>query len=752
MLPVSAEVIDLFRKHYRAKIEIDVAGVSGLTQLHDADLVEDGFALDRYCFPSDAFEIGTATEGEIEIELNNADGRFNACNFDGAFLTARLYIKKWDARQWEKAQIHSVPLGKFCVDDVTKNKSSITLSALDNMAQFDRDVGDYDLVFPATLGAILSHACTRCAVALATPTFPNSDFLVQYRPDTTDLTYHQIVSWVAQLAGSNAYCDHNGDLCVGFFTDTGFTLSPSDRTDSELSEDTATITGVCLLSTDDVEYLAGTTDCCINVEGNKLAQGDLSTVAANIYKQVGGFSYLPYSAEIFPCPFLMPMDMITYRDTAGGEHKTIVSNVTYSLFGKTLIDGKGIGKTQDAQAQHGEMTAYERFVIDQTKKQLENKLAEEHAGSLLLNQIISGAVGLYRSEVKNDSGSSVWYYHDKATLAASTIIYTFNENGFAFTKSWNDGNPVWQYGITREGSAVLNALFVHKITTDMIDAETVTADKIAANAVTSDKIAAGAVTADKIQVEDLSAISAKIGGWDITDRGITKGQVAGMYSGDDVCYKSLVFPMYASSLRFYAGAKEGGLNRTHNNASVNSTGDFYETFTVSLENGRYLTGVEITELSSEELFDVKEVSFEGDTIYVHLHSSALAGTSTTFSITVSCTFLYGLDSANFKVLSDGSLYASALCVKKDPFASVPDTPSVMITNGEIRVDPGCDVEGEIGENYRVLYFYDKNHNLYALRVCGCLDSDANFVPLNVDAVKVADYSGTYDPYYNDILL
>ena len=741
MIPVSAEVIDLFRKHYRAKIEIDVAGVSGLTQLHDGDLVENGFALDRYCFPSDAFEIGTATEGEIEIELNNADGRFNACKFDGAFLTARLYIKKWDARRWEKAQMHVVPLGKFCVDDVTKNKSSITLSALDNMAQFDRDVGDYDLVYPATLGEILSHACTRCAVALATPTFPNSDFVVSSRPDTTDLTYHQIVSWVAQLAGSNAYCDHNGDLCVGFFTDTGFTLSPSDRTDSELSEDTATITGVCLLSTDDVEYLAGTTDCCINVEGNKMAQGDLSTVAENIYKQVGGFSYLPYSAEIFPCPFLMPMDMITYRDTAGGEHKTIVSNVTYSLFGKTLIDGKGVGKTQDAQAQHGEMTAYERFVIDQTKKQLENKLAEEHAGSLLLNQIISGAVGLYRSEVKNESGTSVWYYHDKATLAASTIIYTFNENGFAFTKSWNGGNPVWQYGITREGSAILNALYANKVTADMIDA----------GAVTSEKIAAKSVTADKMLVDDLSAVSAKIGGWDLTDSGIKKGLLVGLLSSEDEICESLVNPNFYSGIRFYAGVRESGGYTTRSNQRVDTNGDYTVSFNVSLTDGRCLTGAEITKLSNEEAFDEKSVMFEGDTIYVHLHSAELAGTNTSFTIEVSYTFVYKPDSAKVKILADGSVYMNAACFKNDPMASVTETRTVMIKNGKVRVDPVYSVVGDTTYAYNILYFYDMNHNMFALRAVGGADRDGNFIPTHVDVIKISDYSGNYDGIFDDIL-
>lgn len=700
MIPVSAEVIDLFRKHYRARVEIDVAGVPGLTQLHDGDLVEDGLALDRYCFPSDAFEIGTATEGELEIELNNADGRFNDYRFDGAFLTARLYIKKWDARNWENAQLHTLPLGKFCVDDVTKNKASITLCALDNMAQFDRYVDDYDLAYPATLGEILSHACTRCAVALATPTFPNSDFMVQSRPDTTDLTYHQIVAWVAQLAGCNAFCDHNGDLCLAWFTDTGVTLSPSDRTDSELSEDTATVTGVCLVSTSDVEYLAGTTDTCISIEGNKLAQGDLSAVAANIYKQIGGFSYLAYSAEIFPCPFLMPMDMIAYRDTAGGEHKTIVSNVTYRLFGKTLIDGKGMGVTQSSRAMHGEMTAYERFVIEQTKKQLENKLAEEHAGTLLLNQIVSGAVGLYRSEVVDESGSTVWYYHDKSTLAESAIIYTFNENGFAFTKSWNGGNPVWQYGITREGSAILNALYAHKVTADMIDADAVTAEKIAAKA----------VTAEKIQVDDLSALGATIGGWEITDAGISKDGSVGMLSDENETYDSLVNEGYKSPIKFYAGVTESGGYTTLSNQTVDADGNYHLELKPTLADGKRIKSAEISKLSSSDLFDSQAVTFAGDTISVDLHSTTLAETGGTFSIKVSYWVLQGIDTARVKILADGSVYMRAALLE-----SARGRFSAKIQNGEIFVDP-TPKEDVTTRYYRLLNFHaeDRDYGLYAV--------------------------------------
>ena len=63
---------------------------------------------------------------------------------------------------------------------------------------------------------------------------------------------------------------------------------------------------------------------------------------------------------------------------------------------------------------------------------------------------------------------TAYYFHNAETLADSSIIYTFNAGGFAWTTDWNDGNPVWQYGITRDGNAVMNALSAYKVQADQI--------------------------------------------------------------------------------------------------------------------------------------------------------------------------------------------------------------------------------------------------------------------------------------------
>lgn len=69
------------------------------------------------------------------------------------------------------------------------------------------------------------------------------------------------------------------------------------------------------------------------------------------------------------------------------------------------------------------------------------------------------------------------------------------------------------------------------VTSAKLAASAVIAEKIAANAVTADKIAAKAVTADKMSVTDLSAISAKIGGWELGTGYIRDKDTSNRYAG-----------------------------------------------------------------------------------------------------------------------------------------------------------------------------------------------------------------------------
>ena len=483
MYNVSSEERDLFRRCYRQIAKINVSGVTGLTEITDRDLLEGGFSVDRYCFSSNTLEIGTAIASELSIELDNHTGKFDSFDFDGAVLTAYVGIKKWDAKEWENAVIHYIPVGVFVVDEKIKNRASITLNALDKMVYFDKPY-DSSLVYPATLGAILADACTQCGVVQETLTFPNSTYSVSAKPTDDELTYRQIIQWVAQLAGANAFIDWNGKLRLKWFEATGVSITPNDRYDSTVEEYAVTITGVKISTADGESATAGTTGCMLNIEGNGLAQDNLSTLASNIQAVVGGFTYLPYSCVCRPMPYLYPMDKISFVDRQGNSYTTIVSAITYTKNGATNVSGEGTGETEGKRTPVGGATAQEKVIIEKAKAEAERVSRARYELALSLNQLIGNAFGLYETKI-TENGATTYYFHDKSTLTDSTVIYTFNAGGFAWTDDWNGGSPVWKTGFTQDGNAVFKILSAYKIQTDYLDAGCVTAAKIAQSYKTS---------------------------------------------------------------------------------------------------------------------------------------------------------------------------------------------------------------------------------------------------------------------------
>lgn len=115
------------------------------------------------------------------------------------------------------------------------------------------------------------------------------------------------------------------------------------------------------------------------------------------------------------------------------------------------------------------------------------------AATSALNGLISNSLGYYTTIVTDpDTGAMITYIHDASTLAASVVIYVMTESGLAWTKTgWNGGSPVWSYGLTSDGNALLNILVVNGINADWINAGTFNADLILVGAQTLTNALAG---------------------------------------------------------------------------------------------------------------------------------------------------------------------------------------------------------------------------------------------------------------------
>ena len=481
--PLTREVFELFTKPYRQTAEITFNGVSESIKLTEKNLRQGGLTYTKSTVSGNKIEIGSAICAEVTLILDNRDGRFDGVKLEGAELYIRVGIKKWDAHRWEKAVMHYVPLGYFTVDESPRKLSEITLSALDRMAQFDKPVDFSALSFPMSLYELVSKACETCRVPLGTKSAEmlNFDYSVTAAPEQDGITWRQIIQRAAEISGTCAYIDRDGQLRFGWYKEPegGYCppITAADRFSSDLFENEITLTGVTVEDDENI-YLAGAEGCTLDISENFLIRHDHAAVAKSIWDKLSGFSYTPFSAQIKSLPHYDPLDLLTFVDKNGKSHRVIVTDTGFTLNGAASLEGRGETETSGGYAALDPLTQRERDILSKMEKRQQRELSSREQAIIELNNTIWNSLGLRVTTDESPDGGKVYYYHDGETLADSTIIYTFRAGGFAWTNKWEGDGTVWQYGFTREGNAVVNALSAHKIQAEQIEAGSVTAEKL----------------------------------------------------------------------------------------------------------------------------------------------------------------------------------------------------------------------------------------------------------------------------------
>lgn len=482
MYKVSQEVKNLFNKNYIQVADITVNGVNESFSVAENEIVQGSLSIDRYSVSNSKIEVGSAVAAELTLKLKNDDGKYDNTVFEGAEVFVKIGIKKWDAHRWENAVIHWIPCGYFTIDEPPRALSTITISALDRMILFDKTVETDKLSFPMTVADLLNKICTICGVTLATDItrLPNKDYLITAYPEGQDLTYRTLLQWCAALTGTCAFMNYDGNLELKWYEQTDLTISPSERYNSDMQENDVAITGIYFKDAANTEYIAGTDDYCLDLSSNGLLQDNVQVVLDTLYVSLKGFSYRPYTATIKSAPYIYPMDMIHYEDAKGEVHDTIITNVTFGMNLNTSIAGKGETTQKQKYSQSGGLTKQQATILEKLRENLDKAMTAKEQAQLELNRLLSNSLGLNIVTIPQDDGTQVYYFCDGETLESSNIIYTFKANGFAWTKSWNDGNPVWKYGFSKDGNAIYNMLAAYKISTEYLDAECVTAEKLSA--------------------------------------------------------------------------------------------------------------------------------------------------------------------------------------------------------------------------------------------------------------------------------
>lgn len=522
MFNLSADALSAFKtKLAKAQIRVDLVSGDAIPDLNEDDLKS--LKIERAGVSGKSIEIGAARSFELNLELENGDGRFKGVNFDGAKLYLQTFIGA-----------HTCPLGYFTVDGHENLTGSIQLTALDRMVLFDKSANLPSHIFPLTVKNLVLRACDYCGVDSSKLDFNslcNAEYEVRNAPES-EPSWRTIIIWACEILGACAFFDAEGYFRIRWYENTGLKITPSDRFTHKIFENDVVVRGVEIIDTDKQSYVAGEIDSgfYFSIEGNELLSHDYGDVAANLGARLIGFLHRPFTATTLTLPNIFPLDIMTYVDSDGNEYSVCVTSCDYTFNGNTALEGAGESEATSGFASMNPLTKQERAILAASLKKVTDdtrqEISEKQAALLRVNEIISNALGLYLIPVTNAAdGSTQYYFANKPTLEESSLIYVFNAGGFAWANKWggSNKNTVWNYGITSEGNAVLNYLTVNKLTADHISVEKIVG---AINASTGEQLLQ--IEADHLNINGV--ISAN-GTFSVDESGYitaTGGEIAGL--------------------------------------------------------------------------------------------------------------------------------------------------------------------------------------------------------------------------------
>ena len=374
--------------------------------LTEADVMANGFSIDRYTITGNKLEVGTAIAAEMTLKLNNFDGRFDNVRFEGVELKVQLGVTEG------LGEPYYVDCGLFTCEEQPRTSTVITIHALDRMTIFDKyeptlmgwidesgnDITDEngdelllaaELVFPCTVVELVEQVCNYCGATLVARPWsqmPNADVVLESMPNISQrITYRDIIRWCAGIMASCAYINYQGELDFIWYhgPDSGQTqyVSTADmRYSSDLAENDVTINGVSYTNNQGAVLVAGDSDYTVDMTGNFLMSAQAAQILTAVNNDINGFTYRPFSAEVVTAPYLEPFDIIKFTDKAGTTHDCIITNINYGLNTHTKLAGKGEPTAVSELASPAAMTPEQGTIIEQATQKvvdLDNSLNQE---------------------------------------------------------------------------------------------------------------------------------------------------------------------------------------------------------------------------------------------------------------------------------------------------------------------------------------------------------------------------------------
>lgn len=501
------------QRRFHGKAQITLANGT-ILNLADEDFMVGGIAFEDSTSNPNTFDIGLTAVNQVNIKLNNTENKFSSYDFNGSIILPYVGLELSNSVEWLKK-------GVYEVYEPVANNGIINIIAFDNMKKLDKPFSLCTINFPCTALALLQQCCLDCGVPLLSSVFTNSSLVIATRPVDEAITYREIVSYIAQLAGCYARCDTYGRLELKWYDTSAFeqednvdggtfdtttesSYQSGDNKDGEnftnyssgdsadggtflnqrqyhhlydimttptICTDDVVITGlkVSVVDSEGVETssLFGSAGYVLEIANNPLiSREQVTTIANSVGGKIVGMKFRPLSISVVGDPSIEAGDCAYVTDRKQNTYKTYITNVSYKIGSNESISCGAESPSALNSSRFSEATK----AIVASRKVAKSEITKYDSAVQQLNDLLAHSFGVYKTEQVQEDGSVIYYMHDKPTLASSMTIWKQTADAFAVS---TDGGKTYKAGFDSNGNAVLNVLNAIGINANWINTGTI---------------------------------------------------------------------------------------------------------------------------------------------------------------------------------------------------------------------------------------------------------------------------------------
>ncbi|MCQ4638445.1 hypothetical protein NE619_17075 [Anaerovorax odorimutans] len=515
MIPVSEAYknTDKYNRKYRALVKVQLADTTQLT-IDDDNIMSGGLSIETATSQSNSFEVGSMVIAKLTLRISNAEEEFTPYDFTGAKITVKIGLDLEDGTtEWldkgvyisERAATSGSVWTITAYDNMARLDQDYSKSNLTYPATFRQIANDAcnvcglvltpdswageNYVFEKrpegenmTFRAVLSYA------AQITGNYGYCDTQGRLSFDWYDvdtLRHYGYDGGRFDDYDVNVYT--TGDTCDG---GTFFDYTSGDTFDDGTFEawaeehslyDAASlnvelwdvlITGVRVstkemftaetvddegnVETTEEErsatYLYGEEGYVLTIENNPMIPvAKVQEVAELVGSRIVGVRFRPLEVTMQSDPCIDAGDLATVTDYRGLTYSTVLTNVTYQLGGNSKYSCGAVSTSE--QASQRPSAADQK--IEQTKRHTDAKIQNHRTEMQRLTGLVTKSLGVFKTEVRQEDGSYIYYMHDKPKLEESGTLWRMSAGVFSVS---TDGGRTWNAGIDADGNAVVNML------------------------------------------------------------------------------------------------------------------------------------------------------------------------------------------------------------------------------------------------------------------------------------------------------